>query len=278
MTNRNNKLNLPLLIALCVGPMFGSGLFALPYNTGIVGMLIAWLITFVGMISLATVFQNLSMRRPDLDVGIYSYAKAGLGDYLGFNSAWGYWISVMLGNAGYIIMLCAGLSIFSSSFGDGTSYLSLVVGSSLIWIVTLLCIYGLRSAALLNLIITIIKIIPIIVFILVITISFKSSVFTANFLHASEFGALGSQIKKMMLVTVWIFIGIEGASVLSARAQKRSDIGKANDHKLFGNSFYCICDFNFAIWGFCLNLILLLCLCHLPAHYSAIFALGVTRL
>ncbi|MNZ63401.1 Arginine/ornithine antiporter [compost metagenome] len=31
----------------------------------------------------------------------------------------------------------------------------------------------------------------------------------------------------MMLVTVWVFIGIEGASIFSARAEKRSDVGKA---------------------------------------------------
>jgi arginine:ornithine antiporter/lysine permease len=35
------------------------------------------------------------------------------------------------------------------------------------------------------------------------------------------------QVRNMMLVTVWVFIGIEGASIFSARAEKRSDVGKA---------------------------------------------------
>ncbi len=35
------------------------------------------------------------------------------------------------------------------------------------------------------------------------------------------------QARNMMLVTVWVFIGIEGASIFSARAEKRSDVGKA---------------------------------------------------
>ncbi|MNZ95270.1 Arginine/ornithine antiporter [compost metagenome] len=36
-----------------------------------------------------------------------------------------------------------------------------------------------------------------------------------------------NQVRNMMLVTVWVFIGIEGASIFSARAEKRSDVGKA---------------------------------------------------
>ncbi|WP_414048968.1 hypothetical protein [Macrococcus animalis] len=39
--------------------------------------------------------------RPDLDGGIYSYAKAGFGDYMRFNAAWGYWFSTLLGNVAY---------------------------------------------------------------------------------------------------------------------------------------------------------------------------------
>ena len=45
-----------------------------------------------------------------------------------------------------------------------------------------------------------------------------------------EGGNLGSilhQVKSTMLVTLWVFIGIEGASVYSARAARRSDVGRA---------------------------------------------------
>jgi len=34
-------------------------------------------------------------------------------------------------------------------------------------------------------------------------------------------------VRGMMLVTVWVFIGIEGANIYSARAERRRDIGKA---------------------------------------------------
>ncbi|GAE75689.1 arginine/ornithine antiporter ArcD [Cutibacterium acnes JCM 18920] len=62
--------------------------------------MIGWTITGIGMICLAMVYQKLAIRRPDLDNGIYAYAKAGFGDFIGFNSAWGYWLSASLATSG----------------------------------------------------------------------------------------------------------------------------------------------------------------------------------
>lgn len=229
--DKKNKLGLFVLVSMCVGSMIGAGLFDLPqniaHNAGVVALLIAWLITFLGMICLATVFQNLAIRCPDLDAGIYAYAKAGLGDYLGFNSAWGYWISAWLGNVSYLIMICAALSLFFPTFGDGTSWSSVILSSVIIWTVTFLCWHGVQSAARMNLIITMVKVVPVVVFIAIAAYAFKSEVFLSNIGQTTELGSLGSQIRNMMLVTVWIFIGIEGASVFSARARNRKDVGRA---------------------------------------------------
>src|SRR6185369_16453803 len=101
-SSADQKLSLGALIALVVGSMIGSGIFALPSafgrSTGVAGALIAWSIAGAGMLMLAFVFQTLSRRRPDLDAGIYAYAKAGFGNYLGFASAVGYWSAALLGN------------------------------------------------------------------------------------------------------------------------------------------------------------------------------------
>ena len=82
MTN-SSRLNLSALIALVVGSMIGGGIFSLPQNVaasaGPGAMLIGWLITGVGMLTLAFVFQTLANRKPELDAGIYAYAKAGFG-------------------------------------------------------------------------------------------------------------------------------------------------------------------------------------------------------
>ena len=91
---RDNKVSLPTLTAMVIGSMIGSGVFLLPrrfgVETGVAGALIAWTIAGAGMLMLAFVFQRLATRKPDLDAGIYAYARAGFGDYVGFNSAFGF--------------------------------------------------------------------------------------------------------------------------------------------------------------------------------------------
>ena len=89
MTDSSNKLKLGALVALVVGSMVGGGIFSLPQNIAASASagatLIGWLITGVGMLTLAFVFQTLANRKPQLDGGVYVYAKAGFGDYMGFS-------------------------------------------------------------------------------------------------------------------------------------------------------------------------------------------------
>src|ERR1044072_9917617 len=91
----SQKVILPPLTAMVVGSMIGSGVFLLPRRfgaeTGVLGAIIAWSIAGTGMLMLAFVFQRLATRKPDLDAGIFAYAKAGFGDYVGFNPAIRYW-------------------------------------------------------------------------------------------------------------------------------------------------------------------------------------------
>jgi len=227
----NGKLGLFALITMCMGSMVGSGLFDLPQNvsctTGIFAAFIGWLITCIGMLSLVKVFQNLSERCPHLDTGVYSYAKEGLGEYLGFSSAWGYWFSAWIANVGYSIIFCSALSMFFPAFGDGTNMISLIFNSIIIWSITILCMKGTKSATVINTITTISKILPIAIFITLLFFNFKLNIFTKDIWQVTALGSVLDQVKHMMLVTVWVFIGIEGANVLSSRAKNRSDVSKA---------------------------------------------------
>jgi arginine:ornithine antiporter / lysine permease len=87
-SERTEKFSLFALTAMVVGSMVGAGIFSLPRAfataTGPFGAIIAWAIAAAGMYTLARVFQALAERKPDLDAGVYAYAKAGFGDYLGF--------------------------------------------------------------------------------------------------------------------------------------------------------------------------------------------------
>ena len=125
MSEAPGKLRLGALVALVVGSMIGGGIFSLPQNMAasadVGAVLIGWAITAVGMLTLAFVFQTLANRKPDLDGGVYAYAKAGFGDYMGFSSAWGYWISAWLGNVGYFVLLFSTLGYFFPIFGEGNT-------------------------------------------------------------------------------------------------------------------------------------------------------------
>jgi arginine:ornithine antiporter/lysine permease len=233
MSDTPGKLRLGALVALVVGSMIGGGIFSLPQNMAasadVGAVLIGWAITAVGMLTLAFVFHTLANRKPDLDGGVYAYAKAGFGDYMGFSSAWGYWISAWLGNVGYFVLLFSTLGYFFPVFGEGNTVAAVVGASLLLWAVHFLVLRGIKEAAFINLVTTVAKVVPLLLFVLIAVFAFKLDIFTADIwgLKNPDLGSVMDQVRHMMLVTVWVFIGIEGASIFSARAEKRSDVGKA---------------------------------------------------
>ncbi|MFJ3451493.1 arginine-ornithine antiporter [Pseudomonas sichuanensis] len=233
MSDSPAKLKLGALVALVVGSMIGGGIFSLPQNmaasAGVGAVLIGWAITAVGMLTLAFVFQTLANRKPDLDGGVYAYAKAGFGDYMGFSSAWGYWISAWLGNVGYFVLLFSTLGYFFPIFGEGNTPAAVIGASILLWAVHFLVLRGIKEAAFINLVTTVAKVVPLALFALICLFAFRLDIFTADIwaLGTPELGSVMNQVRNMMLVTVWVFIGIEGASIFSSRAEKRSDVGKA---------------------------------------------------
>jgi len=221
------------LIALVVGSMVGSGIFALPAAfgraTGAFGAIIAWIIAGTGMLMLALVFQSLAQRKPELDAGIYAYAKAGFGDYVGFASASGYWIGCCLADVACLILIKGTLGLFFPIFGDGTTLVAIASASLLLWSVHFLVLRGVKGAAALNTVATYAKIIPILLFIAVAAMLGDREQLARNFwgTEQPDVGQVLSQVRSTMLLTVFVFVGIEGASVYSRYAKRRADIGFA---------------------------------------------------
>ena len=227
------KLSLRALIALVVGSMVGSGIFALPAAfgraTGGLGAMIAWAAAGVGMLMLAFVIQTLARRKPELDSGIYAYAKAGFGEYPGFVSAAGYWIGACLADVACLVLIKATLGQFFPVFGDGSTPTAIASASVLLWAVHFLVLRGVKEAAALNTIAPVAKIVPIGLFTVVAVAAFDTDVFAQNFWGGEEpiLGSVAAQARNSMLVTVFLFVGIEGASVYSRYARNRSDMGLA---------------------------------------------------
>lgn len=227
------KMSVPTLTAMVVGGMVGAGVFSLPARfgvaTGILGSLIAWAVAGTGMLMLAFVFQNLAIRKPDLDSGVFIYAKAGFGDYAGFNSAIGFWASSIAGNTFYWVFIGATLGAFFDGFGDGDTVLAVALATVGVWTFHYLIARGVRDAAVINRIVTVFKIIPILVFVVVMFLYADAGVLADNWTATGygDLGDLGEQVRNTMLITTFVFIGIEGASVYSRYARKREDVGRA---------------------------------------------------
>ncbi|MDX2167276.1 MAG: basic amino acid/polyamine antiporter [Deltaproteobacteria bacterium] len=232
-SDKAQKVPLATLTAMVVGGMVGAGVFSIPRNfaqaTGVYGALIAWAIAGTGMLMLGFVFQTLANRKPDLDAGVYAYARAGFGPYLGFISAFGYWASACVGNVSYWVLIKSTLGRIFPALGEGNTVLSVALSSVGIWAFHMLVMRGVKEAAGINKVVTIAKVIPLLLFIVLALFFMNGDVFAANLLggDAAVYGSLFQQVNSTMLVTVFVFLGIEGASNYSRFAEKRSDVGVA---------------------------------------------------
>ena len=232
----NNEKNLGVgkLALFAIGTTLASGVFSLSGDFAAGGaytlaVLIGWVICGVGMLGLTMAFFNLSVAKPHLTSGIYSYAKDGFGEYMGFNVAWGYWLSALLAQISFITLLFAAIGNFLPVFGAGNNFASLAVASVFTWLLALLVLRGVNEAVGINAVVVIAKVIPILVMIVAIILAgaFDMSIFMQNFKGVEGGLPLMDQVISTTYTSVWIFIGIEGAVVLSGRAKTTKVAGQA---------------------------------------------------
>lgn len=223
------RLTMMVITASVCGGIFSlaGDLAAGGANTAAV--LVSWVICFVGVLSLALVFYGLSRVRPNLTGGIYAYAATAFGKYMGFNSAWGYWISSCLTNAGYAIMLFSALGYFFPVFGAGNNLPSLICASIFLWAIAFLVSRGVKEATGVNVIVTLAKLVPLGLFIVSILLlgKFDPAIFMDNFWGEPGGPDFFTQITSTMVALVWVFVGIEGAITISGRAKYVKDVGRA---------------------------------------------------
>jgi arginine:ornithine antiporter / lysine permease len=241
------KLGILPLTLLVVGSIVGSGIFSLPQNmaeaSGPGAILIAWVITLFGMLMLTRIFQYLSIRFYKINDGLYGYVRKGFGDYIGFNAAWGYWISAWMSCTSYLVILFSALGSFDyfSYFGNGTTLPSVISAIIFLWIVNLSILKGINQAFLLNCVVTLAKIVPICLFIICIILAFKVDTFKTNFWGTPQLGSVADQIKHTMLYTVWVYLGIESATVYASRAKSILSISRATFFGFAITSLLLIC-------------------------------------
>jgi len=224
------KLGIVMLSGIVVASMIGGGAFNLPQNmahaAGSAAIAIAWLVTFIGMYFLSNSFRILADKLPDLKAGIYSYAQAGFGPFAGFQMAWGYWLSAAFGNVAFAVLIMQILSYFFPVFGNGQNWPSVIGASILIWIMCFMVLSGVKRTAALNVLASILNIATIGFALLIMAFYATGGRFAFDIWgEQGHLGSLFTQVKSTMLVTLWVFIGIEAAVVVSDRARKMSDVG-----------------------------------------------------
>lgn len=227
------RLGFTGLSALVFSMMVGAGIFNIPQNMAIAAgpkaVIVSWLITAAGMLLLVATFKILSDRHPELNAGMYLYARKGFGPFAGFMTAWGYWLCTAFANVAYAVMLNDTVgSLIPPLLAHG--WPTLLFGSALIWIIYFIVVSGLRTAKIVNTVMSSVKIGCILLIIALLFIHMRLDTFLDSFAATAQADGLpgmASQIKDTMLVTLWCFIGIEGAVMMSGRARRNSDVGRA---------------------------------------------------
>lgn len=225
------------------GSMIGSGVYDISYQLGLVASpgaaIIAFAICYMGTLVSALSLKNLLERDPEGD-GLFCYARRALGGFAEYMSAWGYWISGWVGNVSFAAMLMIALgTFFPEVFGDtGTSWPSIIVASIVMWLLYALVSHGVEKSVRVNTVITIIKIMPLALFIVLAVTCFNFGVFTTDFwtnfagnMAAAKTGfdirSVASQVNDSMLSLIWVFIGVESVALLSRHAVSKQVAGRA---------------------------------------------------
>lgn len=210
MAKSSKELGLWTLTTLVAGNMIGSGIFLLPANLAHLGSisLLSWIITAIGAFSLAIVFSHMSLLVPR-NGGPYAYAGAGFGDFIAFQTAYNYWIAVWVGNAAIVIAMVGYLAVFWPILHSAMA--TCITSIAFIWLLTLVNIHGIRSAGIMQLITTILKLMPILLIAIFGWFYFHLSYLTQaiNVSGHSSFSA----ISNGAALTLWAFIGLESATV-----------------------------------------------------------------
>jgi APA family basic amino acid/polyamine antiporter len=211
MEKQPQKIGLLTATSLVVGNMIGVGIFVLPAvlsNYGSISLL-GWIFTATGALILAKIFSNFSKIIVSKSGGPYVYSKAGFGDFIGFLVAWGYWIACWVSNGAIAIAIIGAASFFVPELATN-SILSVSIGLGLIWVLTWINSRGIKESGRVQLVTTVIKILPLLFIILLGLFFFKFENFPAfNLKGGSNFSTLSA----VATLTLYAFLGIECATI-----------------------------------------------------------------
>jgi APA family basic amino acid/polyamine antiporter len=204
-------MGLWMATALVIGNMVGSGIFTLPaVLAGEAGpaSIVSLAFTGLGAILLALVFATLGRAHPRTG-GPYYFARRAFGDFVGFQTAWAYWIAAWVGNAAIAVAFAGYLGVF---WGDvkTTNWLAGLVAAGAIWLFTLVNVAGARETGVVQVLTTVLKFVPLAVIGILGLFYVDGGNFTP-FTPAA--GGFDWHVNAAATLALWAFIGLESATV-----------------------------------------------------------------
>ena len=212
MTHKRS-LGLWMCTSLVAGSMIGSGVFLLPASLAPFGgiSILGWLVSAGGAMCLALVLARLGATMPKVG-GPYAFGREGFGDFVGFWIAWSYWISLLTGNAALAVATASYATVFWPILGASPAA-GLATALGALWTLVLVNAHGVRTAGLVQLVTTVLKLLPL------------AAVGTVGFLyfqadHFQPFNPTGessfSAVTATVALTLWAFLGLEAGTVPAA--------------------------------------------------------------
>jgi APA family basic amino acid/polyamine antiporter len=211
MAKESQKIGIITTTSLVIGNMIGAGIFLIPSSLASYGSisLLGWIFTAIGALILAKIFSNMSKIFVNKGGGPYAYSKAGFGDFIGFLIAWGYWISIWVSNAAIVVAIIGALSHFFPELSTNP-IATVSFGLGLIWVLTWINSRGVRSSGIIQVVTTVLKLLPLLFVIFV-------GVFFFDFNNFPSFNLTGNSswvaISSAAAITLYAFLGIESASI-----------------------------------------------------------------
>ena len=222
-------LSLPILLSLVIGNMIGTGIYVLPASLAKYGpiSLLAWVFTAIGALFFALTLAALNKRHPKTG-GLYVFCRQAYGRMVGFIVGYLYWMANLVSIAGIAVASIGYLGYLTPSLNanmpEYSKYLALTCELGTVWLFTIINIIGIHEAGVIQLGLTIIKVIPL----LLISMLGLGYVHVDNLMPIAVTGQSNfSMIGSAAALTFWAFIGIESATIPAENTSGWRDIYKA---------------------------------------------------
>lgn len=190
--------------------MIGSGVFLLPASLASYGAasLLGWGATLGGALLLALVYARLARDRP-LQGGSYAYTRAVFGDGAGFVVAWSNWVSMWCGNAALAVAFAGSFgAVFPAAIATPMRAAATALGG--LWICTAVNLAGVREAGRMQLLTTLLKLLPLLLFGAI-------AVWAVDPAAYRPFNPGGAPLFEVATataaLTLWAFLGLEAATI-----------------------------------------------------------------